>query len=86
MLAANIGPAPPSATSAKSRGSKPLRTEFSSIDWTIEWLTIWIAPIEASSTLIPSSVGHRLERLAGQVGAQLHRRRRGTSRAAASRG
>ena len=55
MCAANAGPAPPSATSAKSRGSKPLRTEFSSMDCTIEWLAIWTAPIDASSTLIPSA-------------------------------
>src|SRR5919204_354802 len=60
ICAANSGPAPPSATSAKSRGSKPLRTEFSSIDCTIECVRICNAPIEASSTLMPrASAGPR---------------------------
>ena len=80
MLAANIGPAPPSATSAKSRGSKPLRTEFSSIDWTIEWLAIWIAPIDASSTLIPSASASGSNAARASSGLQLHARRRGSSR------
>ena len=52
---AKSGPAPPSATSAKSRGSNPLRTEFSSIDCTIECERICTAPIDASSTLMPSA-------------------------------
>ena len=53
ICAAKSGPAPPSATSAKSRGSNPLRTEFSSMDWTMECVRICTAPIAASSTVIP---------------------------------